>query len=83
MDVIKSPSEWMLERGISREQLLATSALPARVLDAILAGRYTPSPQQRHQLAAALGVAAEQVAWGHTLPIANLYGHGPQFGRSP
>ena len=46
-------------------------------------GRYTPSPEQRRRLAAALGVDPEQVAWGHSAQVSHVYGHGPQFGRSP
>jgi hypothetical protein len=53
------------------------------VVEAIAAGRYTPSPQQRQAMAAALGVGPEQVAWGHQTEVAHVYGHGPQFGRSP
>jgi hypothetical protein len=34
-------------------------------------------------VAAALGVAVEQVAWGHAAQVSHVYGHGPQFGRSP
>ena len=30
-----------------------------------------------------LGVVPEQVAWGHRVQVEPLYGHGPQFGRSP
>ena len=52
-------------------------------LQAIVQGRYTPSPDQRRRLADALGVAPEQVAWGHTAEVQHVYGHGPQFGRSP
>ena len=54
-----------------------------KILDAILQGRYTPSPQQRRRVAAALGLTPEQIAWGHTTEVQHLYGHGPQFGRTP
>ncbi|MCI0461331.1 MAG: helix-turn-helix transcriptional regulator [Gemmataceae bacterium] len=80
---VKGIQEWMAERGLSTEQLRAASALDPRVLDAILQGRYTPSPQQRQKVAAALGVEPAQVAWGHTAPVEHIHGHGPQFGRSP
>lgn len=83
MDSIKNVAEWVQERGISSEQLLDAAALDRKVFEAILHGRYTPSPQQRQRLAAALGVAVDQVAWGHVNPISHVYGHGPQFGRSP
>jgi hypothetical protein len=73
----------MAERGLDLDQLLAASGLERRVLEAIVHGRYTPSPQQRQRVAGALGLAPGQVAWGHTTPVEHIQGHGPQFGRSP
>ena len=83
MSQVKSITQWMEERGIRLEDLLRTSALERRVVEAVVHGRYTPSPQQRQRLAAALGVAPEDISWGHTAPVEHVYGHGPQFGRSP
>jgi hypothetical protein len=73
----------MAERGLDLEQLLAASGLERRVLEAMVQGRYTPSPQQRQRVASALGVGPGQVAWGHVTPVEHIQGHGPQFGRSP
>src|SRR5437588_12593443 len=61
---IKAVIDWMAERHVALAELVAASALDDRVVDAIVHGRYTPSPEQRRRLAAALGVAPEQVAWG-------------------
>jgi transcriptional regulator with XRE-family HTH domain len=83
MSETRSITAWMADRGLSVADLLDRSALDRKVLLAIVEGRYTPSPEQRHRLAAALGVTPEQVAWGHVNPVAHVYGHGPQFGRSP
>jgi len=83
MSDIKSPRQWMDERGLSLAEVIAASKLESRVVEAILHGRYTPSPDQRQNLAAALGVSIEQIAWGHATPVEAMYGHGPQFGRSP
>ncbi len=83
MERIRSIAEWMAERGLSMPQLLAQSALDAKVVEAIVAGRYTPSPEQRRRVAAALGVEPAAVAWGHVTPVEHIQGHGPQFGRSP
>jgi len=80
---IKSAVQWMADRGLSVAEIVATSGLESRVVEAILQGRYTPSPQQRGQLAAALGVGLDQIAWGHVVPVEHMYGHGQQFGRSP
>jgi ribosome-binding protein aMBF1 (putative translation factor) len=80
---IKSAVQWMTERRLSVAELVAVSQLQSQVVEAILQGRYTPSPQQRETLAKALGVSVEQIAWGHVAPVEAMYGHGPQFGRSP
>jgi hypothetical protein len=75
--------EWMADRGVGLTELIAASGLDDGVVAAIAQGRYTPSPQQRQRLATALGIEPEQVAWGHIVPVEHVYGHGPQFGRSP
>jgi hypothetical protein len=82
-ETIKGLEQWMAERGVTLDQLRAASGLDRKILDAILHGRYTPSPQQRQRVAGALGVEPGQVAWGHTAPVEHIHGHGPQFGRSP
>jgi hypothetical protein len=83
MAQVKTVAEWMAERGLGLAELVAASALDDRVVKAIAGNRYTPSPEQRRRLAAALGVEPEQVAWGHEAQVEHVYGHGPQFGRSP
>ena len=83
MEQVHSVADWMAERRLNFDEVLAASNLEPKVLDAILHGRYTPSPQQRQRLAAALGVELEQITWGHTQQVEHMYGHGPQFGRSP
>ncbi len=83
MNQIRTVAEWMAERGLGFEELEAAAHLDPKVLDAILHGRYTPSPQQRQRLAAALGTETGQISWGFTQQVEHMYGHGPQFGRSP
>jgi transcriptional regulator with XRE-family HTH domain len=83
MEKIKSLAEWMTDQDIGMDELLEAAGLDRKVLAAIVNGRYTPSPQQRQRVAAALGIGPEQVSWGHTAPVEHIYGHGPQFGRSP
>jgi len=83
MNKIRSLAEWMTDQDIGMEELLEAARLDRKVLAAIVNGRYTPSPQQRQRVAAALGIDPEQVSWGHTAPVEHIYGHGPQFGRSP
>jgi hypothetical protein len=83
MERARSVTDWMTERGVGLEGLLESSALDRKTLLAIINGRYTPSPQQRQRVAAALRVDPGQVLWGHTTQVDHMYGHGPQFGRSP
>lgn len=83
MAQVKAVADWMAERGMSLAALVEASALDDRVVQAIVQGRYTPSPEQRRRLATALGVLPEQVAWDHQGQVSHVYGHGPQFGRSP
>jgi ribosome-binding protein aMBF1 (putative translation factor) len=83
MTQVKTITDWMAERGLDLPGLVEVSRLDKRVVEAIAAGRYTPSPQQRQRLAAALGVVPDAIAWGHQNQVSHVYGHGPQFGRSP
>lgn len=83
MEKICSIADWMAQRNQGAEDLVLATGLDRKVVEAIVKGRYTPSPQQRQLLAAALGVKPDQIAWGHTQQVEHIYGHGPQFGRSP
>jgi hypothetical protein len=83
MAQVKTVSEWMAERGLGLAELIAASGLDDRIVTAIVHGRYTPSPEQRRRLAAALGVEPDRIVWGHVNQVTHVYGHGPQFGRSP
>lgn len=76
-------SHWLAETGLTIAELTERSGLDGRVVEAIAAGRYTPSPAQRQRIAATLGIPADDIAWGHASSVESLYGHGPQFGRSP
>jgi hypothetical protein len=81
--VVRSITDWMAERGLDLPGLIAATGLDRRVVEAVVHGRYTPSPEQRRRIAAAVGADPEAVAWGHRNEVAHVYGHGPQFGRSP
>ena len=80
---MKPIARLMEETGTSLEQLVEASGLEAKLVKAIATGNYTPSPTERERLAAALGVSIDDVAWGHAVPVDHLWGHGPQFGRTP
>ena len=54
----------------------------ALALDVIYQKNATTTVGTHAQIAAALGVDAGQISWGH-VQVDHMYGHGPQFGRSP
>ncbi len=68
---------------MSVEALVEQSGLERKDVRAIVAGNYTPSPSQRKRLAVAIGVSADTIDWGHSVEVQHLWGHGPQFGRTP
>jgi transcriptional regulator with XRE-family HTH domain len=79
---MKPVAHWLEKRGMSVDELVAASGLEARLVKAIVAGNYTPSPFQRQRLAGALGVPLTDVSWDHAVEVQHLRGNGPQVGRS-
>lgn len=75
--------DWLVELGLTAAELATRAGLDVKVVESIVAGRYTTSPAQRAQIAAALGVEAAEIRWGNAVGVDHMYGHGPQFGRSP
>lgn len=71
------------EHGLTAAALAQRTELDERRVTAILEGRWTPSPSERDKIAAVFGLTREQIAWGHKTSVQHLYGHGPQFGRTP
>lgn len=71
------------KRGLTPQMLADMAKLEAARVTAILEGRWTPSPQERDRIAAVFALSREQIAWGHRTEVQHLYGHGPQFGRTP
>jgi hypothetical protein len=80
---IRTIRDWLAERRLSLRELCQRVSIESRVAEAICDARYTPSPAQRQALAKELGVEVDQIAWGHVNAVEHVYGHGPQFGRSP
>jgi transcriptional regulator with XRE-family HTH domain len=79
---MKPIARYMEELGIGMDQLVAKSGLESKRVAAIVSGNYTPSPSERQRLAAALGIAKEEISWEHSVPVQHLRGNGPQSGRS-
>ena len=49
--------------------------LPVERVAAIVDGRWLASPQERERIAAALGVPAAEISWGHTMNPRNVRYH--------
>lgn len=75
------------QRGMPLSQLAEHSGLSMERIDAIVHGRWTPSPDERRRLAEALGVDVEAVSWGHTMNPRNVryhrYGIPEEFSNPP
>ena len=82
-DTTRSVDQLCAERGLDAKALAELAMLDEQRVVAIVLGRWTPSPDERDKIAAVFGLTREQIAWGHTTPVEHLYGHGPQFGRTP
>jgi transcriptional regulator with XRE-family HTH domain len=78
-----SVSELCQEGSLTPQALAERAGLEMRRVQAILEGRWTPSPEERDKIAAVFGRTRDQIAWGHKTTVQHLYGHGPQFGRTP
>jgi transcriptional regulator with XRE-family HTH domain len=83
MEPPRSVEELCARQGLDHRQLAARAGLEEGRVRAILEGRWTPSPQERDRIAAVFGLDRTQIAWGHRTSVEHLYGHGPQFGRTP
>jgi transcriptional regulator with XRE-family HTH domain len=62
-------------RGLTLAQLADAAALTVERIDAIVNGRWTPSPDERGRIAAALGVPLDEISWGHTINPRNVRYH--------
>jgi hypothetical protein len=80
---MKPLAHWLDQKQLSLDRLVEASGLDRKLVASIAGGNYTASPAQRQRLAAALDLRVEDISWGHAVPVDHLYGHGPQFGRSP
>ena len=77
MEATKRVEELCVEFNISYQELAARSKVDEQTVLAIVLGRWTPSPEDRDQIAAVFGLTREQIVWGHKTPIQHIYGTGP------
>ena len=60
------------EQGCVVEDIAERTGLAPERIEAIAVGRWTPSPREREKIAAAFGVAVDEVSWGHTMDPRNV-----------
>jgi transcriptional regulator with XRE-family HTH domain len=83
VDGPKTVRQWLDHRGLTLAELVERTGMEKRVARQLVEGQWTASPKQRQAIAAALGLDEADITWGFATPVQHLYGHGPQFGRSP
>jgi transcriptional regulator with XRE-family HTH domain len=83
MENLISVDDLCVKLGIDVCELASRSGLAEKRVQAIVEGRWTPSPAERDRIAAVFGLTRDQIAWGHKSTVEHIHGHGPQFGRSP
>jgi hypothetical protein len=68
--------DYLLEQSQTSTSMLAkASGLEQGRVEAIVDGRWTPSPDEREAIAAALGLPMEQIAFGHNMNARNIRFH--------
>ena len=77
MEANKTVNDLCEQHQLNYKQLAEKCGLDEQRVLAIVLGRWTPSPQERDQVAAVFGLTREHIAWGHKTPIQHIYGHGP------
>ena len=63
------------ESGLSEDDLVTRSGLTKQRVEAIMMGRWLPSPKERKAMASALSVEESEVDWGHTISPRNVRYH--------
>jgi transcriptional regulator with XRE-family HTH domain len=77
MAALLTIDEICAQQGVTPAQLAERAGMDKRRVEAIVAGRWTPSPAEREKVAAVFGLTRDQITWGHKTPIQHIYGSGP------
>lgn len=65
--------EHLLEQThLTIEDIAERSGLGVERVEAIVDGRWTPSPAERERIAAVFEVPVEEISWGHTMNPRNV-----------
>jgi transcriptional regulator with XRE-family HTH domain len=60
------------ESGLAIEDVAERSGLSLERVEAIVVGRWLPSPAERRKIAEAFGTTVEEVSWGHSMDPRNI-----------
>ena len=60
------------QSGLTIDDLADRSGLTVERIEAIVTGRWTPSPEDRARLADAFDHDVSEIAWGHTMDPRNV-----------
>jgi lambda repressor-like predicted transcriptional regulator len=69
---MKTIDIYLESTGYGVDDIAERSGLSRERVEAIVLGRWTPSPAERKVVAKALGVEVADVSWGHTLDPRNI-----------
>lgn len=61
--------------NLTLPQIAAASGLDVKRVEAIIDGRWTPSPSERAAIAAVFGLPVDQIAFGHNMNARNIRFH--------
>ena len=65
--------EYLFEQAdISIEDVAERSNLSVDRVEAIIVGRWTPSPQERQRIAGVFEASVDEIAWGHSIDPRNI-----------
>ena len=63
------------ETHLTIEDIAERARLTTERVEAIVVGRWTPSPAERQKIATAFGVSIDEVSWGHSMEPRNVRYH--------
>ena len=63
------------ESSLSLDEIAQKARLLPERVEAIVLGRWLPSPAERERIAAAFGLSADDIAWGHSVAPRNIRYH--------
>ncbi len=72
---MKTVERLIEETGVTADAIADRSGLARARVQAIIDGRWTPSPKEREKIAAAFGVKLNEISWGHTMNFRNVTYH--------